>query len=43
LYNRGLISAQLGAYEDALDDMDRVLNINPENVLAYFNRASIFI
>ena len=23
--------------------MDRVLNINPENVLAYFNRASIFI
>jgi tetratricopeptide (TPR) repeat protein len=43
LYNRGLISAQLGAYEDALDDMDRVLNINPQNVLAYFNRASIFI
>ena len=43
LYNRGLISAQLGAYEDALSDMDRVLNINPENVLAYFNRASIFI
>jgi tetratricopeptide (TPR) repeat protein len=23
--------------------MDRVLNINPQNVLAYFNRASIFI
>jgi tetratricopeptide (TPR) repeat protein len=43
LYNRGLISAQLGAYEDALSDMDRVLNINPDNVLAYFNRASIFI
>ena len=43
LYNRGLISAQLGAFENALDDMDRVLNINPENVLAYFNRASIFI
>jgi tetratricopeptide (TPR) repeat protein len=33
----------LGAFEAALDDMDRVLNINPENVLAYFNRASIFI
>ena len=43
LYNRGLISAQLGAYEDALEDMDRVLNINPDNVLAIFNRASIFI
>ena len=43
LYNRGLIHAQLGAYEDALSDLDRVLNINPENVLAYFNRASIFI
>ena len=43
LYNRGLISAQLGAYDDALADMDRVLDINPNNVLAYFNRASIFI
>ena len=43
LYNRGLINAQVGAYEDALSDMDRVLNINPENVLAYFNRASVFI
>jgi tetratricopeptide (TPR) repeat protein len=26
-----------------LSDLDRVLNINPENVLAYFNRASVFI
>ena len=43
LYNRGLIHAQLGAYEEALQDLDRVLNINPGNVLAYFNRASIFV
>jgi tetratricopeptide (TPR) repeat protein len=43
LYNRGLISANLGAYEDALNDMDRVIDINPDNVLAHFNRASIFI
>jgi tetratricopeptide (TPR) repeat protein len=43
LYNRGLIRAQLGAYEEALDDLDRVLNINPDNVLAHFNRASIFV
>ena len=30
-------------YEDALSDLDRVLNINPGNVLAYFNRASVFV
>jgi tetratricopeptide (TPR) repeat protein len=23
--------------------MDRVININPENVLAYYNRASYFV
>ncbi len=27
----------------ALDDYDRVLNINPNNVLAYFNRAAVFM
>ena len=30
-------------YDGALADMDRVLAINPGNVLAYFNRASYFI
>lgn len=29
--------------EDALADMDHVININPENVLAYYNRASYFV
>ena len=33
----------VGEYEMALDDMDRVININPGNVLAYFNRAACFI
>jgi len=43
LYNRSLIYAQVGDMEQALDDMDRVININPRNVLAYFNRASYFV
>ena len=43
LYNRSLLSAQVGDYDGALADMDRVLAINPGNVLAYFNRASYFI
>ena len=43
LYNRSLIYAQVGAYEQALEDIDRVININPGNVLAHFNRAAIFI
>ena len=43
LYNRSLLSAQVGDYEGALNDMDRVIAINPGNVLAYFNRAGFFI
>ncbi|MBO6097647.1 MAG: tetratricopeptide repeat protein, partial [Bacteroidales bacterium] len=43
LYNRSLLSAQVGDYEGALADMDRDIAINPGNVLAYFNRAGIFI
>ena len=33
----------MGNFPEALDDMDRVININPRNVLAYFNRASFFL
>ena len=42
-YNRALIYAQLGAYEEALADFYKVLKVNPENVLVYFNRASMFV
>ena len=33
----------MGDYQGALADMDRVIAINPGNVLAYFNRAGFFI
>ncbi|MBP5795804.1 MAG: tetratricopeptide repeat protein [Bacteroidales bacterium] len=33
----------MGNFEQALSDMDRVININPNNVLAYYNRAAFFV
>ena len=33
----------MGDFAAALSDMDRVININPNNVLAYFNRAGFFL
>ena len=43
LYNRAIIRAQIGDYNNALDDYDRVIAVNPNNVLAYFNRAGVFL
>ena len=33
----------MGELNRAVDDLDRVININSENVLAYFNRAAVFM
>jgi lipoprotein NlpI len=37
--NRGMISLEEGDYEQAILDLDKALDIDPANTVAYFNRA----
>ena len=38
-YNRGLLRAQVGDDNRAIEDFDFVLNVEPDNLMAAFNRG----
>ena len=38
-YNRGLLRAQVGDDNRAIEDFDFVLNVEPNNMMALFNRG----
>ena len=40
LNNRGVAYFELGNYESALADFDKVLRLNPDDAEAYFNRGN---
>jgi lipoprotein NlpI len=37
--NRGMISLEEGDYDQAILDLDKALEVDPANTVAYFNRA----
>ena len=41
-YKRGLHSAKKGNYEAALEDFDRILQVNPADAKAYNNRGLVY-
>lgn len=38
-YNRGLLRAQVGDDNRAIEDFDFVINMEPDNMMAIFNRG----
>ena len=41
--NRGIIRAQLGDWQGALDDYDRALALDPDEAEAYLNKAALLL
>ena len=42
VYNiNGVSKADVGKYEEALNSFSKAIEINPDNFVSYFNRASI--
>jgi tetratricopeptide (TPR) repeat protein len=38
---RGLVKEKMGLYEDAVQEFDEAITLNPEYGVAYFSRASL--
>lgn len=38
-YNRAMLRAEVGDYNNAISDLDKVVETNPDNILIYFNRG----
>ena len=41
-FNRAMLRTQIGDYNRALDDYDKVALYSPNNVLVYYNRAGVY-
>ena len=37
-YNRAMLRAEVGEKNAAIRDLDKVVEMNPDNILIYFNR-----
>ena len=42
LFNRALLRTQIGDYNNALEDYNKVVFYSPDNVLVYYNRAGLY-
>ncbi len=38
-YNRAMLRAEVGEKNAAIRDLDKVVEMNPDNILIYFNRG----
>ena len=38
-YNRALLRAEVGETNAAISDLDKVVEMNPDNILIFFNRG----
>ena len=41
-FNRAMLRTQIGDYNRALDDYDKVALYSPNNVLVYYTRAGVY-
>lgn len=41
-FNRAILRTQIGDYNKALEDYNRVALYSPNNVLVYYNRAGLY-
>ncbi|MBN1326683.1 MAG: tetratricopeptide repeat protein, partial [Candidatus Cloacimonetes bacterium] len=42
IYNRALMLISTGSYQLAIADLSRVIEMNPEDKMAYYNRAAVY-